>query len=152
MIFSPLLAAREFREGGGKKSLIREGSWESLNPAIRARVESTANVRDQDRDLRAGSGADRRARGALLPRQLCPLSDRGAGSSQPLRERGGPLPPRFSPSAGGLIYWRLHKAPRLLAGAFCRALFSPGGAAPGESGGAACFEEPGGKLWYLILL
>lgn len=70
--FSPLLAAKEFREGE-KKSLFSECSWKSLNLALSARAASTANVRDQDGDLRAGSRADRGAPGALTPRELSPF-------------------------------------------------------------------------------
>lgn len=74
--FSPLLAAKEFSEGGeregGGESLFSECSWESLNPALGARVGSRAGVRDQRGDPREGGGAGRGARGALTPHELSP--------------------------------------------------------------------------------
>lgn len=70
--FSPLLAAKEFREGEKKKSLFSECSWESLNqpsvPGSKARPGSG----DRDGDPRAGSSADRGAPGALTPHELSP--------------------------------------------------------------------------------
>lgn len=75
--FSPLLAAREFREGGevggggGGEALIGECSWQSLNPALGGRASKRSQCQGPGRGPEGRlRGGQRRAGSATAPPAL----------------------------------------------------------------------------------
>jgi hypothetical protein len=108
LIFPPLLAAKEFREGKEKKKITVQWVQPGISdPSPRCQGMSGTRTCSGAAGLLANGGERQ-----LRPRtRRLPLPECRVRSHRLPHWQSGPLPPRSAPSGGVLIYWLLHKAP-----------------------------------------